>query len=52
MIASAAGFPRVHVQGSQVYGLVRSRASQASKTAIHDEAGEFGYPDANACPPS
>jgi hypothetical protein len=34
------------------YGLARSRASQASKTAIHDEVGEFGYPDANACPPS
>lgn len=33
-------------------GLYRSRASQASKTAIHDEVGEFGYPDANACPPS
>ena len=35
-----------------LYELVRSRASQASKTAIHDDVGKFGYPDANACPPS
>ena len=29
-----------------------SRASQASKMAIDDDVGEFGYPDANAWPPS
>src|SRR4030095_7757861 len=35
-----------------LYELARSRASHASKTAIHDDVGEFGYPDANAWPPS
>ena len=35
-----------------LYELVRSRASQVSKTAIQEDVGEFGYPEANACPPS
>jgi hypothetical protein len=35
-----------------LYEPARSRASQASKMAIHDDVGEFGYPDANAWPPS
>ena len=31
-----------------LYDPARSRASQASNTAIHDDVGEFGYPDENA----
>jgi hypothetical protein len=41
---SASDAPKNRQNGSQsgLYGLARSRASHASKMAIHDDVGEFG----------